>query len=250
MNIRWKDNEVLCIFSIQVLAWIQSQQYQYYIFLAAAHSQVRFDVSIGIVVSRSYWQNWTLSLAIFLQKCTAILVLSSWLKSWLWDLVSWRQRFIFHQMTSLDHASAHNDPPSVTTSLLCGSLLSTSDLIRQSKFPSLAWWEEPLWQILPSFDQESSILPYRLAASCNCWFFIAKAYQVIPCLIISWSLIVLTSLKPIPDFVHLKSLVICAPLVHCVARLHITSLFGFAMRVTSLMRLPLLIIGVLAYPWT
>jgi hypothetical protein len=34
-------------------------------FLTAAHSQVRFDVSIRIVVSMSYWLNWTLSLAIF-----------------------------------------------------------------------------------------------------------------------------------------------------------------------------------------
>jgi hypothetical protein len=153
-------------------------------------------------------------------------------------------------MMPLDRASAHNDPPSVTTSLLCGSLLSTSDLIMRSKFPSLAWREDPLWQIVPSFDQESSKLPYRLAASCNCWFFIAKAYQVVPCLIISWSLIVLPSLKPIPDFVHLKSLVVCSPLVHRVARLHVTSLFGFAMWVTSSMRPPLLILGVLAYPWT
>jgi hypothetical protein len=113
-------------------------------FLTAARSQVRFDISIRIVVSRFYWPNWTLSVVVFLQKCTAILVLSPWLRSRLWDLVNWHQRFIFHQMMSLDHASAHNDPPSVTTSLLCGSLLSTSDLIMQSKFPSLAWREDPL----------------------------------------------------------------------------------------------------------
>jgi hypothetical protein len=48
-------------------------------------------------------------------------------------------------------------------------------------------------------------------------------------LIILWSLIVLPSLKPIPDFVHLKSLVVCALLVRRVARLHVTSLFAFAM---------------------
>jgi hypothetical protein len=180
----------------------------------------------------------------------AILVLSSWLKSQLWDLVSWRQRFIFHQMMSLDHVSAHNDPLSVTTSLLCGSLLSTSDLIMRLKFPSLAWREDPLWQILPSFDQESSILSYQLVASCNCWFFIAKAYQVIPCLIISWSLIVPPPLKPIPYFIHLNSLANCAPLAHRVARLHVTSLFGFTMWVISLVRSPLLILGILAYFWT
>jgi hypothetical protein len=126
----------------------------------------------------------------------------------------------------------------------------SSNLIMWSRFSSLAWGEDPLCQILPSFDQESSILLYWLAASCNCWFFIAKAYQVIPCLIILWSLIILPSLKPIPDFVHLNSLVICAPLAHRVALLYVTSLFGFAMWVTSLVRPPLLILGILAYPWT
>jgi hypothetical protein len=120
----------------------------------------------------------------------------------------------------------------------------------QSKFPSLAWKEDPLCQVLPPSDQESSMLPYQLAASCNCWFCIAKAYQAVPCLIILWSLIILPSLKPISDFVHLKSFFICAPLVHHVARLHVTSLFGFTMWVTSSMRPPLLILGVLAYPWT
>jgi hypothetical protein len=116
-----------------------------------------------------------------------------------YQLAPW---FFFHHMTSPNHASAHNDPPSVATSLLCGSLLSTSDLTMRSKCSSLAWREDPLCQILPSFDQESSILPYQLAASCNCWFFIAKVYQVVPCLITLWSLIVLPSLKPIPDFIH------------------------------------------------
>jgi hypothetical protein len=80
----------------------------------------------------------------------------------------------------------------------------------RSKFSSLAWREDPLCHILPPSDQESSILPYWLVASCNCWFCIAKAYQVIPCLIISWSLIILPSLKPIPDFVHLKSCHLCS----------------------------------------
>jgi hypothetical protein len=93
-------------------------------FLTAARSQVRFDVSIMIIVSRSCWQNWTMSPAVFLQMCTAILVLSSWLKSRSWGLVSWRQRFFFHQMTSLDHVSACIDPPPPTTYLLCGSFSS------------------------------------------------------------------------------------------------------------------------------
>jgi hypothetical protein len=153
-------------------------------------------------------------------------------------------------MTSLDHVSVHNHPPLVTTSLLCGPLLSTLELIMRSKFPPLARTEDPLCQILPPSDQESSILLYQLVASCNYWFFIAKAYQVAPCLIILWSLIVPPSLKPILDFAHLKSLVICALLVHRMARLHVTSLFAFAMCVTSLMRPPLLILGVLAYPWS
>jgi hypothetical protein len=80
----------------------------------------------------------------------------------------------------------------------------------QAKFSSLAWREDPLCQILPPSDQESSILPYWLVASSNCWFCITKAYQVIPCLIISWSLIVLPSLMPIPDFVHFKSYHLCS----------------------------------------
>jgi hypothetical protein len=126
----------------------------------------------------------------------------------------------------------------------------SSNLVMRSRYSSLAWREDSLCQILPSFDQESLILLYWLAASCNCWFFIAKAYQVIPCLIILWSLIVPPSLKPIPDLVHLNSLLICAPLAHHVARLYVTSLFGFTMWVTSLVRPPLLILGILAYPWT
>jgi hypothetical protein len=90
-------------------------------FLTAAHSQVRFDVSIRIIVFRSCWQSWSLSLAVFLHKCMAILVLSSWLKSRSRDRVSWQQKF-FHRMTSLHYASARIDPPSVTTCILCGSL--------------------------------------------------------------------------------------------------------------------------------
>jgi hypothetical protein len=93
-------------------------------FLTAARSQVRFNVSIRIIVSRSCWQSWTLSHAIFLQKCMTILVLSSWLKSRSWGLVSWRQSFFFHLMMSLDRASACIDPPSVTTYFLCGPLSS------------------------------------------------------------------------------------------------------------------------------
>jgi hypothetical protein len=118
------------------------------------------------------------------------------------------------------------------------------------KFSSLAWREDPLCQILPPSDQESSILPYRLAVSCNCWFILTKAFQDFPCLITSWSLIVLPSLKPIPDFVHLNSLVVCALSVHHMAHLHVTSLFSFAMWVISLVRPPLLIFGILAYPCT
>jgi hypothetical protein len=34
--------------------------------LTAAHGQVKFDVSIRIIISRSCWQSWTLSLAVFL----------------------------------------------------------------------------------------------------------------------------------------------------------------------------------------
>jgi hypothetical protein len=124
------------------------------------------------------------------------------------------------------------------------------NLIMRSKFSSLAWREDALCQILPPSDQESSILPYRLTVSCNCQFILTKAYQVVPCLITSWSLIVLPSLKPIPDFVHFNSLVVCAPSVHPMARLYGTSLFSVAIWVTSLVRPPLLILGVLAYPWT
>jgi hypothetical protein len=50
----------------------------------------QIDISIRVIASRSYWQNWTLWFAIFLQKCMTILVLSSWLKSRSWCLISWR----------------------------------------------------------------------------------------------------------------------------------------------------------------
>jgi hypothetical protein len=232
------------------LAWIQSQPHQCCIFLTAARSQVRFNVSIRIIVSRSCWQSWTSSLAVFF--------ISAWLSLFYhhdWkvgrevssvgtkvllpsDDVAWPRECVYWSSTT-DHI------PPMWIALIYPWTSSCSQ-----NFHPLLEEKIPYVRFLPSFDQESSILPYRLAASCNCWFFIAKAYQVIPCLITSWSLIFLPSLKPIPDFVHLNSLVICASSVHCMARRHVTSLFGFVMWVTSLVRPPLLILGVLAYPWT
>jgi hypothetical protein len=159
-------------------------------FLTAARSQVRFDVSIIIIVSRSCWQNQTSSLAVSLQKSATILVLSSWLKSRPRNRVNWHQKF-FHWMMSLHHASACIDPLLVTTYFLCGSLpLDAVEIF----IPCLK--RKSLMLDLPPSNQESSILPYRLVVSCNCWFILTKAYQVVLCLIISWSLIVMSTLKP------------------------------------------------------
>jgi predicted alpha/beta hydrolase len=66
-------------------------------FLNAAHGQIRFDVSTGSVVSWCSWQSRTSALAMMLQKCTTILILSLWLKSRFQDLVRW------HQGSSMRH---------------------------------------------------------------------------------------------------------------------------------------------------
>jgi hypothetical protein len=60
-------------------------------FLNAAHGHVRFDINTGSVVSRCCWQSRTSALAMMLQKCTTILILSLCLKSRFRDLVRWHQ---------------------------------------------------------------------------------------------------------------------------------------------------------------
>jgi hypothetical protein len=149
----------------------------------------------------------------------AILVLSSWLKSRSWGLVSWHQSFFFHLMMSLDLAGACIDPASVTTYFLCGSL------------PSIL---EPLYTVkisIPCLKRRSLMSDFTFLWSriinptlltCSCRFIFTKAYQVVPCLMISWSLIVPPHLKPIPDFVHLNSLVIYAPLAHLTPLCHLS----------------------------
>jgi hypothetical protein len=86
-------------------------------FLTAAHRQVRFDVSIGVLVSRSCWQSRTLSLAMMLPMCTPILVSSLWLTSRPQDLVSWPERFFPHAM-SIHRVNMHIGSLTVTTCLL------------------------------------------------------------------------------------------------------------------------------------
>jgi hypothetical protein len=98
------------------------------------------------IIFRSCWQSQTSSLAMMLQKCTTILVLSLWLKSRPRDLVSGHQKFFFHQMTSIHRVNAHIDSPSVTTCLLFGSL---SSILRPCYMVKIAipWLDKiPLWQ--------------------------------------------------------------------------------------------------------
>jgi hypothetical protein len=99
-------------------------------------------------------------------------------------------------------------------------------------------------------DQELSTLPYRPASSYDCGSSSLKAYQVVPCLIISWSLIIPSFLKPISNFVHLNPLVVCALWAIACHVIMSLPLVGFTMWVTSLVRSLLLILGVLARPWT
>jgi hypothetical protein len=155
-----------------------------------------------------------------LQKCMALSVLSSWMKSRRQDLVNWHQKFLFHPMMSIrilvlpwwQHALCVN----------CSHL--PSNLIMWSKLPSLLWTKDPLCHIWPLSSQESSTLPCRPTSSRNYWFIITKPYQVVPHLITSWSLIILSSLKPMANFARWICLIICACLVYRVAHLCVTPL--------------------------
>jgi hypothetical protein len=190
-------------------------------FLTAVRSQVRFDVSTGSVISRCCWQSRTSPLAMMLQKCTAILVLLLWLKSWPHDLVSWHQESFFHKMASIHHMNVQIGSSSVTFCIDCSHL--PSDLVIWSKLPALVWTNIPYDGFCFSFnsDQQSSALPCKPASSCNCWFIIAKPYQVVSRLITVWPLIVPSSLKPMLSFVRLIHLFICVHLVNHMARLHV-----------------------------
>jgi hypothetical protein len=137
-------------------------------FLTTTHSQDRFDISIGIAISR--YCRWTESLAMMLQKCMIILVLLLWLKSRPRDLISWHQKF-FHQVTLICRTNAHIGSPSVTTCLLWESLSST---LRPHHMVEIVmpWWDNIPFMMhftLSSIsDQEPSTLPWRLALSCDC----------------------------------------------------------------------------------
>jgi hypothetical protein len=121
-----------------------------------------------------------------------------------------------------------------------------SDLVMRSKLPSLVWTKDPLFQILPLSDQESSTLPCGLASSCNYSFIITKLNQVVPCLITPWSLIILSSLKPMADFIHWIHLFVCASLgpSHGTPSCHFP-LDGFAKSITLLVSPSILILDLL-----
>jgi hypothetical protein len=189
-------------------------------FLTVMRGQVRCDVSARSTVSRCCWQCRTSSLAIMLQKCMAISVLSSWLKSWRQDLINWHQQFLFHLMTLIRILVLPRRPHALCVNRSHMPL----DLIMWSKLPSLIWPKDPLFQILPPSDQESSALPYRLASPCDCWVIIAKTYQVVSCLRNLWPFIIPSSLNHMANFVPWPCLFISAPWVHRVARLFVTPL--------------------------
>jgi hypothetical protein len=142
------------------------------------------------------------------------------------DLVSWHQKF-FHQVTLIRRTNVHIGPPSVTTYLLWKSPSSTlgphymveisisrfgkTSFMTKFSFPSIS-------------DQESSTLPCRPASPCNCWVIIAKPYQVVSCLTNLGPFIILSSLKPMENFVHWIRPFVHAPLVHCVTCLHVIPL--------------------------
>jgi hypothetical protein len=76
------------------------------------------------------------------------------------------------------------------------------------------------------------------------WGIIAKPYQVVPCLITPWSLIILSSLNPMVNFVHLIHLFICAPWVHRVAHAFVSLLLNDFTKSTNLfVSSPLLVHG-------
>jgi hypothetical protein len=96
-------------------------------------------------------------------------------------------------------------------------------------------------------DQASSALPYKPASPCNCWVIITKPYQVVPRSITSWSLIILSSLKPMIDFAHWICLIVCASLIPHMEHLRVTpSINGFAKSITLLVSSSLHILGLSA----
>jgi hypothetical protein len=110
--------------------------------------------------------------------------------------------FSFHQMTSPAPYICLVLSPWPHSFYVGHSHLSL-DLVIWSKLPFFDWTNILCdgFHLSFSFWSRSSSLPYRLASPCDCWVIIAKAYQVVHCLIISWSLIILPSLKPMANFV-------------------------------------------------
>jgi hypothetical protein len=158
------------------------------------------------VVSRSCWQSQTSSLAMKLQKCKAIIVLSLCLKCRPWDLVSWHQRFFLHQMTLIHRVNAYIESPLVTTCLLCGSLSSILGPHFMVKI-AIPWFDKISFMADFTYplisDQESSVPPCKPASSCDRLVIIAKTYRVDPCWTNLWPFIIPSSLKPMTNFIHL-----------------------------------------------
>jgi hypothetical protein len=212
-------------------------------FLTAAHSQVRFDVSIESVVFRSCWQRRTSSLAMMLQKLAAMFVL---LCGWRVGLEilsvsikgsSMRRR----QSTAWLHAFG---PPSLTTYLLCRLLSSnlesryaidiTIPFVDNSLFTGLICSKFLIKNHEPypaDLHRHAIVDQYR--------------YNLLSCpsLIILWSLIISSSLKPMANIIHLIHLFICAPLFirwHAFVSL---LLDDFTKSTTPLVSSPLLVHG-------
>jgi hypothetical protein len=170
--------------SIQLLPWIQSQQYPFHIFwlLLVVKSDFMLVSRLSFLglVGRAEHYN-------FPWCFTSVWLLLFYGCGRPQDLVSWPHRF-FHRMTLIHRASAHIDSPSVATSILCGSLSSIlGPRVGKNCHPLIR--QDHLCQISPLSDQESWTLPYRLASSCNCGFIIVKP-TTLPSSITLWSLIV------------------------------------------------------------
>jgi hypothetical protein len=106
VNTRWKVKEVLYIIFYSTLCLSPATTVLVSYFLTAARSQVRFDISTGSVIFRSWWQSQTSSLAMMIQKCIAISTLLLWLNGRPRDLVSWHQKF-FYEVTLVHRTYAY-----------------------------------------------------------------------------------------------------------------------------------------------
>jgi hypothetical protein len=169
-------------------------------FLTAARSQDRFDVSTGIVDSRSCWRSWTSSLAMILE--------SVWLL--LFYRCGWRIGLeILSVSIKVLLPSDDVDPPHKCIYFVlprwphafCGSHLP-SDLVRIEIV--IRWLDNILYDGFHlSFNFVSRIVGPTLQTYIVMWLWviIAKTYWVVPCLTNVWPFIVPSSLKPMTNFV-------------------------------------------------